>query len=1361
MKKLVLFFLAFLEVLVFSFSSRSQCPTASFINPDTVCSNNPTSLVNTSSGSGALNFQWNFCGGAFSQLYTYALDDSSSPNSPSSMSLVYDSTNWFGFLFNYGSMTITRYDFGISLDNAPTTHDLGNLNGAITGSVFWNDMSFVKEGNNWYGIFCVYSTANTIRVDFGANLDNDTPSTFIYTNPQNYSPNAYQDLKIDSGNLYLLAANDNGSILRLNYGNSITNTPVADLISLGLGEIGDISLVKYCDHWYGFLVSYDHPNLYRLDFGNSLRNAPTLTDLGNPDSLLYRPYNIQIIYDGDQWYALETNYYGKLNRIDFGKDLTNTSPTAINLTYTGIHGIGNYATVTKMNSAFYLFTCSINDNKFSKVKYESPCSAVPQTSTQKNPVVEYDSGGTYIISLSATDSSGNVNYFSDSINVTSAPTANFSFQNTCFNDTTLFNDSSFFNQGTITGRLWNFGDSTTASTLNPTHKYASPGKYVVSLTLSGSTGCNVVHTDTVIIGAIPVANFAAIGGCSNVSVLFTDSSTIGFGNTTVSWKWNFGNNDTSTLQNPVYEYPVGGSYDVTLTVTSNNNCSSSYDSSLTILDAPKAGFRITNTCVVGSAFFTDTSSGTINSWSWNFGDAGTSSFQNPSHAYPPSVATYTVSLVATSTNGCRDTSTVPIKINNVPVPGFSFAPSTICEGNAINLTDTSTVLGDTIYAWHWDFGDTDTSFIKNPSHSYVIPGSYDIVLTVYSQTSCSAFTSKHLTVVPSPTAAFIFTASCLGDSTRFTDMSTPALGTIIKAWHWDFGDGDTSNLVNPAHYYDSAAIYSVSLIITDSIGCTNIFATSDTVHGIPVAAFATALGCTSTPLQFIDTSTSADGAISAYSWNFGDPASGSNDSSVVSAPSHTYYVNGTYPVSLIVTTTFGCSNTANLIVTVNPASVANFTYKPTCEQGQMPFTNLDSLPALDSLWSWSFGDTEVSFIQSPSHYYFLPGIYSVTLTVTSNSSCVNSITKSVEVKPNPVANFVVAPGCINTPYTFQDISHVASGTITKWNWTFGNGDSSNVQFPQTIYKDTGDYIVTLTVISDTISGCTNSVTQTIHVYPLPTANFNYNPLFGSPPLNVNFNDLSSGAAAYLWEFGDGGTSADSTPSHTYQDTGKFNITQIVYSTQGCIDSLSKVIYVIKPRLDIAVTNISYQLQNNLFKVSAQVVNLGTRDINSYDMQASIQGGTTIDEHVNTTLPSGPQGIIIYNFAAAFQLSPEQSVSYYCISALNPDGQTDDNPGNNEKCATLTNQFTVVQPYPNPFSDLLQLQFILPYKGHVTVELFDNIGQEVSVLYDSDANAGGTSFQASTAVLENEIYFCRFTFQDQVLIYAVMKAAEKK
>jgi len=99
-----------------------------------------------------------------------------------------------------------------------------------------------------------------------------------------------------------------------------------------------------------------------------------------------------------------------------------------------------------------------------------------------------------------------------------------------------------------------------------------------------------------------------------------------------------------------------------------------------------------------------------------------------------------------------------------------------------------------------------------------------------------------------------------------------------------------------------------------------------------------------------------------------------------------------------------------------------------------------------------------------------------------------------------------------------------------------NGDSADVQFPQTVYTDTGDYIVKLIVTTGSLSECTAFITKKIHVYPLPTANFNYSPLFGSPPLKIYFNDLSKNAAAYDWHFGDGDSSASSSPSHTYLDT---------------------------------------------------------------------------------------------------------------------------------------------------------------------------------------------------------------------------------
>ena len=235
-------------------------------------------------------------------------------------------------------------------------------------------------------------------------------------------------------------------------------------------------------------------------------------------------------------------------------------------------------------------------------------------------------------------------------------------------------------------------------------------------------------------GSAPVANFTGnpTSGAAPLAVNFTDTST----NTPTSWSWTFGDSNTSTAQNPSHTYSSTGSYTVALTATNsygnNTNTKNNY---ITVGNPPVANFSGTPT--TGNAplavTFTDSSTNSPTAWSWNFGDSNTSNVQNPSHTYA-SAGTYTVALTAYNAYGNNtNTKTNYIVVNssgNPPVANFSGTPT---SGNApltVAFTDAST---NTPTSWSWTFGDSTTSTVQNPSHTYSSAGSYTVALTAYNQ----------------------------------------------------------------------------------------------------------------------------------------------------------------------------------------------------------------------------------------------------------------------------------------------------------------------------------------------------------------------------------------------------------------------------------------------------------------------------------------------------------------------------------------------------------------------------------------------------------------------------------------------------
>ncbi len=219
---------------------------------------------------------------------------------------------------------------------------------------------------------------------------------------------------------------------------------------------------------------------------------------------------------------------------------------------------------------------------------------------------------------------------------------------------------------------WNFGDANTSTLQNPIHNYTATGEYTVTLTVTNpTTGASDTFTDEVIV-SIPTADFsgAPLFGCGPLSVDFTDASTASGSTTITGWSWDFGDGGISTDQNPTYVYDSPGVYTVSLTTTDSNGCTNTFTRAGYVqVIGPDVDFRTTtkrtgeNPLTV--AFQDRTIFGApITSWTWNFGDGGSSNLQNPSHTYN-TVGTFNVSLTVTDIDGCSRTLTKTNFVNTI------------------------------------------------------------------------------------------------------------------------------------------------------------------------------------------------------------------------------------------------------------------------------------------------------------------------------------------------------------------------------------------------------------------------------------------------------------------------------------------------------------------------------------------------------------------------------------------------------------------------------------------------------------------------------------------------------------------------
>jgi gliding motility-associated-like protein len=675
------------------------------------------------------------------------------------------------------------------------------------------------------------------------------------------------------------------------------------------------------------------------------------------------------------------------------------------------------------------------------------------------------------------------------IYVTPAPIVAFTADTVCAGTATTFTNTT--SAGANATWLWDFGDQTTDPSQHPPpHMYAGPGTYNVSLSVTDSGGCTATLIVPVVVDTTPLPSFTALNSCIGMPTQMNNTTVNG-----TSYVWDFGT-ATSTLVNPTFTFPSVGMHPVELVVTTPGGCVDSITQNVFIEPPPLASYTYTQSCGFLLANFTNTSiaaaPATITGTSWDFGDpasAGnnTSTLPNPSHTFS-GLGTYIVTLIATSSGGCVDTTTQVVTV--YPQAAASFTAVDVCPNSPMQFTNTST----NSLVYEWDFGDTnpnDTSSLANPTYTYTASGSYQVLL-IGNPGSCADSTIVTVNVFPGPQIAFTAPPACLNTNTSFTDLTTVGAGTITS-WSWNFGDGsttaDTSNIQNPTYMYPTSGTFNVILTCSSSNGCTWTDTLPVVVNPLPVANFNSTVACQGAITSLNDLSIANGGVITNWVWDFGDGSPVSNAQN----PTHVYPNDSTFNTSLIVTNTNGCIDTINLPVSIDALPVVIFTGDTLagCPTHCVNFIDQTTIASGTlSTWAWDFGDgSPISNAQNPSHCYDSTASYTVGLTVSSGAGCTTTlvIPNMITVHPVPHASFSALPMVTSILYPEILFTDLSTGSPVQWYWDFGDpstdGDTSNLQ--NTSYEYSSEYgsfyDVTLTITNQ--FGCTDDTSLRVQVEP--------------------------------------------------------------------------------------------------------------------------------------------------------------------------------------------------------------------------------------------------------------------------------------
>jgi PKD repeat protein len=973
-----------------SFALYSQCPVDFNISSD-ACSQEFLLLDNLST-SAILN-SWDFCSGDLTNLPSaqpsFALPNS---NGRPGIEFAKDGNTWFGFVTGTFSNTLYRLQFANGTNSLPTTtENLGNLSGKLNNP---GQIRIIWESNQWYGFIHNIASGELLQLNFGNSLSNSFTVSSIFSGVgYGNSGFALDKDPIDGWVCVISTGLNQFNIIRL--GNTFTAPGPSDILTSSTvpnpNNLGDIDLINVCGLWYGFADNLGNGNIYRLNFGYNLFSIPTITQVttlaaGNPGRL-------RIAKEGEEFFVFVVALDGTLTKLEFGADI-NSSPVIVaegnvgNILQANTYGLA----IAKENSEWTILVVSQSDGQVYHVNYPNICSAMPKVSNQENPEVKYTQPGNYKVSLESTYASGSSTK-TKSITVSSsvAPDITFTSQNICANNDVNFTSENI--SGDITDYNWDFDDTNTSTAQDPIHQFAAVGDYEVKLQVTASNGCNNLATETVTIYNEPIANFdlpSASPICTNQEYIFDNTTSFDVGSNP-SWHWEVNGTPTSTVEDLTYQIPTATMQDIKLIATIPG-CSSEVTKTINTVEAgPLADFSFVNDCEDKSITFTNTTVGTVNGYSWDFGDGNTSGLTEGTNTFDD-FGTYDVTLEATNAAGCINTSVQEITIYSKPQPDFSLdLPPFSCNGSPSQFNDLTPNPADSnLDSWVWSFGDTQNgiSIARNPQYIYADAGQYNVNLDVTTNFGCNASVQKMVTISQTPDANFSFNAACVNQATSFTPLSTAG----IDSWQWKVGVS-TYNQQNPTHVFSAPANYNVQLTAIGSNGCIGVVSQTINVPVPSVVDFGFENNCTGQDTRFTDLTNSGADPVSSRLWQFGSLGSASG-----ATPSFSFSTAGSYPTKLTVTNQSGCSYSTTKIVNIAQSPVATFTATP--QTGTAPLTvqlNNTSASSISQLWSANDPSNPTSTAKTTSFTFDKLGEYVVDLTIEDESGCTSVSSKIISV----------------------------------------------------------------------------------------------------------------------------------------------------------------------------------------------------------------------------------------------------------------------------------------------------------------------------------------------------------------------------
>lgn len=817
----------------------------------------------------------------------------------------------------------------------------------------------------------------------------------------------------------------------------------------------------------------------------------------------------------------------------------------------------------------------------------------PAISFDQNPVVIYNQAGVFDVTLTVYGDGGEDSETKNSIiEIFNGPYAEFTVTVV---DNLVFttNNSAFADE-----YEWDFGNGDDSGAFDPVYEYEDDGVYTITLyAISDDCGFDEYEVE-VTIATAPSAGLSmdTTWGCAPLNVAFNNGSSSNVAD--YLWLTPGAEPDTSYVPSPTVSYDSSGVYPVTLIVSNPQGADTlTYLDTITVLDIPTGDFGYT--VAADTVHFTDMTDA-ADSLYWDFGDGSFAINEiSPSHGYTSS-DTFEVILHSTNLCGTQyDTSYIFVQL--LPVAGFNQSGDGGCANYSVDF-ENSSLNADSI-SWFFPGGDPEVSDAEMVTVTYDAAGIYDVYLYAFNELGTDTVELvSAVDVIDVPSSIFNVNQN---SSTNF-DFIAEDQGA--DSYEWDFGDGSTSADANPNHEYTNPDIYTVTLITTNECGTTST-EQEVTVSLVPVVSFTSdaAEGCVPMSIQFTNTSFAGE----TFEWSFpgGMPATSSDEN-----PTVVYNEAGTFDVSLVVSNQFGTSEeTYSAFVQINDVPEVDFSFNV---DGAM--IELMAIGNAEN-WDWDLGDGMTAIGPNNTYTYAEEGTYTITL-IGSNECGEASASYTIDAYSDPTAGFEVPNSiyCVGDAITMTNTSSV---NVTEYNWSFPGADTetSDDAEPTITYSNTGTYDISLTV-SNPVGEDETALTEVITIIDVPSAGFIANGI----QLEYSFENTSEGADNCVWDFGDGTTSTDVNPTHTYLTEGEFTVSLTCSNMCGETTSTQDIMVSLAP-----VAIFTYEIIEPCAPAQIQFFNNSSGNVQMVEW--AFEGG-------NPATSTDPDPIVTFDNAGMFNVS---------------------------------------------------------------------------------------------------------------------------